>query len=181
MAVLADLNAERQPSALRTSTITAPSHALGLGGLMGGPMRAAAFGVGLTGRAWPSRRVGLQVAVARHSLTSASAAGRVTSTSIAPSLLVGLPEHLSDFVWLRPYVGTGGRLDRSTLSGVTPGVTASERAFGIHAFGGAELTLASAPRLALSADLGYQRIRTTLAGFDPAGLNISFAAHWYLR
>jgi hypothetical protein len=184
MAVLADLSADRQPSALQGTAIATPSHVLGIGALVGSPVNAirpGAFGFGVTARAWPSRRVGLQVAVARDALTSAIGDGRVTSTSIAPGVLIALPEQVGDFVWFRPYVGAGAQLQRSTFSGIAPAVPTSANAFGMHVSGGGELTLASAPSLAFSADLAYQRIRTTFTGFEPAALKVAVAAHWYVR
>jgi hypothetical protein len=178
---VADQGAERQPSPSRTSYVAAPSHVFGLGGRLGAPMGASTMGFGGSARAWTHHRFGVQFDVSRYALTSVTGADRITSLQFAPSLLVTLPGRLTDDVWMRPYVGAGGRFHRSTLTSVVPGVTMSDNAFGMHAFGGGELTFAAMPQFALSADVGYDWSRTLATGFDPRGVGFSVAGHWYVR
>ena len=43
-----------------------------------------------------------------------------TSFQVAPSFLYALPDKLTDYVWMRPYVGAGMIAYRSTLSVSAP-------------------------------------------------------------
>ena len=180
LAVLADLSVDRQPSARRASHLAAPSHRLGIGALMGPLTTSASFGFGVVGRAWSNGPLGVQLALTRQAMRSVATAGHMTTMQAAPSVLLALPDHLSDFVWFRPYVGAGGHLNRSMLSGIGAVAQASSTSLGLQAFGGGELTLAGAPQLAISADAGYRWGRAGFDGFDVSGIGVSIAAHWYL-
>jgi hypothetical protein len=52
---------------------------------------------------------------------------------------------------------------------------------GFRAFGGAEVTFAGAPRVAVSADIGYRRFSTPFPGFEPSHLTAFVSAHWYVK
>jgi hypothetical protein len=156
-------------STARTQYVRTPTHVFGVGGLVGGP----SLGVGASARAWPRERVGLQVELSREARIEAP--GPVTSVQFAPSVLYALPDRVSDYLWLRPYLGGGPTLQRQTLDVV------SESRFGFQAFGGAEVTLASVPRVALSLDARYHWLETTFAGVDRGGLGVSVSAHWYIK
>ena len=155
-----------------TPTSSPISRVMGFGGRMGG----SALGFGGTVRGWSKTRLGLQVEVSRYSLTSLAAAGRVTTMEIAPSVLFSLPNRVGDYVWLRPYVGGGLNLQRSTQ----PGFGSASKT-GFQAFGGGEFTFASAPRLAVSTDLGYRKANAPYEGFELGDVRLSVSAHWYLR
>ena len=160
--------------------VTPPTHVMGLGAKMGGSM----FGSGASARAWVHDRFGLQIEVTRSSLTSPVAPERMTATQLAPSLLYSLPDRVTDYVWVRPYLGAGPRLFRHTISlGPQPlaGGSVAENRLGLQAFGGGELTFASLPRFALSADVRYGWFRNSPAGFDRDGLGFSVSGHWYVR
>jgi hypothetical protein len=153
-----------------------PTHRIGLGGLLSG----ATIGFGVSGRAWTKRGLGVQVEMSRYSLTAPAAASRITAIQFAPSVLYSLPEALTDYLWVRPYVGGGARWASSTLNPGTP-ASISEKRRSWQVFGGTELALSNAPHIALGADLRYDSSRRPLAGFDFGGVGFSLSAHWYVR
>jgi len=168
------------PASTRTVYIAPPTHIVGLGGRMGG---STLRGFGLTARAWSRNRLGMQLEVSRSALTSTVAPGRVTSLQFAPSLIYSLPDRVTDNVWVRPYLGAGANLYRSTLRSVTPGAgdVVSDGGFGLRAFGGGEVTFPNVPRFAVSADVGYLWSQTAFAGFELGGLGFSVSGHWYVK
>jgi hypothetical protein len=124
----------------------------------------------------------MQLDMSRYALTSLAVPARLTSMQIEPSVLYSLPDRVTDYLWLRPYVGSGATLRRQSLRSVTPGGDAvSANEFGWQAFGGGEVTFAGAPQFALSADVGYRWLRTPLAGFDLGGVGVSLLGHWYVK
>jgi hypothetical protein len=162
--------------AMRPVYVTPASHGLGLGARMG----ASPTGFGVTARGWHRNRLGIQLDVSRYAQTSLTTS-RVTAMHVEPSLLYSLPDRVTDYLWLRPYVGSGAALRHSSNSATPGGVSVSESDFGFQTFGGGEVTFAGAPQFALSADLGYHWYRTPAAGFDGGGLGISLLGHWYIR
>lgn len=171
--------AERRASA-QPLYITPPPHIVGLGGRMDG----SALGFGATVRAWSwsGNRVGIQLEASRLALSSAVGPGRLTSLQLAPSVLRSFRDRITDYVWVRPYVGAGATFSRSTLRG-TPGASdvAAHTSLGFQTFGGGEVTFPTVPRFALSADLGYHWSRTPFAGFEVGGLGFSVSGHWYVK
>jgi len=167
------------PASARTIYVAAPTHVVGVGGQMSG----ATPGFGFTSRIWSRKRLGIQLDLSRSTMTSASSSERLRSTQFAPSVIYSLPDYVGDNVWLRPYLGGGGALTRSTLGSTTPEVmpTVSDSSFGFRAFGGAEVTIPGAPRFAVSADAGYQWSRQPFAGFELGGLGFSLSGHWYVK
>ena len=163
----------------RRAPITPVPHIIGLGA---GLMTGAPMGLGVTARAWSGNRVGLRVDVARHAMGS-SATTRVTSLQFEPSALVSLTDYVSNYLWLRPYVGAGLTVRHQTLrTGLTgPGGTLSDNSTGFQTFAGTELTVANAPQLALSADVNYSTKRSAFGAFDVGGFGIGMSAHWYVR
>lgn len=156
---------------------TPASHMIGFGGLIGSPET-----FGATARAWSARRLGVQLGLERATMTSAAAAGNVTSMQFEPGVVYGLFDHVSDYVWIRPYVGSALTIGRQTLTGPIVGAPAvSDTSVGFRVFGGGELTFAAAPRFGLSADIGYRRFPTPFAGFDTERLSLAVAGHWYVR
>jgi Bacterial SH3 domain len=163
----------------RTQYVATPSHVVGVGGLMTG----ARVGFGVTGRAWTRKRLGVQLDASRYSSTDAAAPDRLTFTRIAPTALYALPDRVTDYVWLRPYVGAGLSIRQQTLRGIAPEAIeiASKRKSGPRVLGGGEMTFSSVPRLALSADAGYEWPRASFAGVDAGGPVFSISAHWYVK
>ena len=157
---------------------TPASHMFGVGGLVG-----SMSSVGATARAWHGNRLGIQFGFTRDAMTSAGGAGRVTSMQVEPGVVFALFDRVSDYVWIRPYVGSVVSLRHQTLSIAAP--AALERTagngVGFRVFGGSELTFASIPRFGLSADLGYRRFPTTFPGFEADPLSVSIAGHWYIK
>ncbi len=98
-------------------------------------------------------------------------------------MLYALPDGVTDYVWVRPYLGAGPRFLRQTVRlGETPGGNAaSESRLGFQVFGGGELTFASLPSFALSAGLHYGWLRNPTAGFELEGLGVAVAGHWYVK
>ena len=162
-----------------TQYVTAPMHTVGLGGVLTG----SRLGFGVGARVWAHDRFGVQFEVSRYATTSPGAPERLTSTRIAPSLLYSLPDHVTDSVWLRPYVGAGLNMRRQSLNSTTSDAAqlATENKTGFRTFGGTELTFPSMPRIALSVDVGYDWPRSQFAGFDVGGLGFGVSAHWYVR
>jgi hypothetical protein len=166
------------PGTARPIYISLPRHILGLGGRMS----ASAPGFGVTTRKWWGNRLGFQFEASRYLHDSVTVPGQVTSFQFAPSVLYSLPDGVSNSLWLRPYLGGGGSINRSTLSVGTSGLAeAVDRAMGLQAFGGAEATFSGVPRFALSADVGYRWSQATFAGFEPRKIGFSLAGHWYIK
>lgn len=159
--------------------IAPPTHHVGLGGGIGG----TTFGVGASARTWTRKRLGVQFAVTRDALTSVASSERVSTLRFAPSVLWLVRDRVSDYVWVRPYVGGGAIFYRSTLTGgaLGTGASVSARGLGFQTFGGGEVTFASVPQVAISAELAYRRAGTPFPGFDLSGLGFSVSAHWYVK
>ena len=125
--------------------------------------------------------MGFQVAVSHATLTSTLVPERLSALDIEPSVLFSMRDQVSDYVWIRPYVGSGVNLRRQSLS--LPGYAGSttETGWGYQAFGGGEFTFAGIPRFAVSADVGYRWSRMPVDGFDLGGLGLSISGHWYIK
>jgi hypothetical protein len=153
------------------------THFFGVGGLVG-----SRHSFGATARAWRSDHLGIQLAVARDTMTSDVAAGRVTSIRLEPGVVYALFDHVSDYFWVRPYVGSVLSFRHQTLKVLAPAaMEASDNGVGFRVFGGSELTFAGAPRFGLSAELGYRRFPTVFPEFEPNRLSVSIAGHWYIK
>ncbi|HJZ72221.1 MAG TPA: hypothetical protein VKE51_10800 [Vicinamibacterales bacterium] len=153
------------------------SHLFGLGGVIGS---MSTFGA--TARAWHANRLGIQIGFTRDAVASDVAPGRVTSTQFEPGVIYSLFDSVSDYVWIRPYVGSGVSFRHQTLRDTAPGaVETSQSGVGFRFFAGTELTFASAPRFGLSVDLGYRRFPTPFPGFEADPLSASIAGHWYIK
>ena len=154
------------------------THIFGVGGLVGS---RSSFGA--TARAWRSDHLGIQLAFTRDAMTSDVAAGRVTSLRVEPGVVYGLFDHVSDYLWIRPYVGSALSFRHQTLKVSAPAVVepASDNGMGFRVFGGSELTFAGAPRFGLSVELGYRRFPTPFPGFETDRLSASIAGHWYIK
>jgi len=159
-------------------TVTPESHLFGVGALVG-----STSNFGATARAWRNNRVGIQVGFARDAMTSDVAAGRVTSIQFEPGVVYALFDRVSDYVWIRPYVGSVVSFRHQTSSVEAPVVMepVSNNGVGFRVFGGSELTFSNVPRFGLSVDLGYRRFPTPFPGFEPSPLSASIAGHWYIK
>jgi Bacterial SH3 domain len=153
-----------------------PAHLLGFGGRVGGP----GFGVGAAARAWSHDRFGLQVELSRVTFADS---GRTTSIQLAPSVIYALRDHVREDWWVRPYIGAGPSLQRQRFETLVPGASdpLSETRIGFQVFGGGEITLASLPRFALSADIGYRSQPTSFSTVDSSGVGLVVSGHWYWR
>jgi hypothetical protein len=158
--------------------ITTISHLLGVGGLV---QSVRSFGA--TGRAWHRNRVGLEVRVTRDVMTSDIAAGRMTSTAFEPRVMYALLDHVSDYVWFRPYVGSGLNVSHHVLrdSSLAGSEIGSANKVSVRVFGGSELTFAGVTRFGLSAELGYRSSSAPFAGYDAGRFSVSIAGHWYVK
>jgi hypothetical protein len=161
----------------RAVYIAPPTHFVGLGGRMSG----TTLGYGVTGRAWSRGALGAQVDLSRIAQTTPGLPGRMTSLQFSPSVLYGFADFVSDSMWLRPYVGGGGSLQRHTMSGITPEASVTENKFSFQGFGGVEVTLPSMPRFALSVDAGYDSAKTPFDGFEVGGIGFSISGRWYFK
>jgi Bacterial SH3 domain len=155
------------------------SHLVGLGGRMGG----SSVGLGASARAAIGRRLGVQLELSRYSMTNTPTLEHLSSVQFAPSALFSLPDKLTDYVWIRPYVGGGVTIYHSTLGSTIPGVVASvsDNSLGRQFFGGTELTFAAAPRFTLSADYGYRSPQTPFETFELGGPGFALSGHWYVK
>lgn len=153
------------------------SHVVGIGGLFG---TMSSFGA--TTRGWRDDHWGVQVAFSRDEQTSSVGAGRVTSMQLEPAVVYALFDHVSDYFWVRPYVGSGLSVRHQTLQDASlVGAQPASTGAGFRAFGGAEVTFAGAPRLGVSADFGYRRFSTPFPGFEPSRFTAFVSAHWYVK
>jgi opacity protein-like surface antigen len=173
----APLNAQVTP--IPTQYIQPPSHFIGLGGNM---MGTSPVGFGAAVRTWSRGQPSFQMTLSHSTQTSLTAPGEVASLQIAPSLLYSLRDRLSDYLWVRPYIGGGVTYVRDSLRDITPGVTDSTKnGFGWQGFGGAEFTFPSVPKFTLSADVGYYWRPDSFEGFERNRIGISVSAHWYVK
>lgn len=164
----------------RQSYVPPPTHVFSLGGRIVG----STLGLGATARAWSHDRFGVQLDVSRFATDATTVpTARVTSFQVAPSVLYSVSDFVSDYVWVRPYAGTGADIYRSRLTnpGLPSDPNANESGFGFHVLGGGEFTFASLPHFAISTDLGYRWSQNPFGGLDLRGLSFSIGGHWYLK
>jgi len=168
------------PSGAR-ATGTPVNHFFGIGGLAATASSGRTFGA--TVRAWRNSHLGIQVGFARETMTGDIGADRVTSMQVEPGVVYGLFDRVSDYIWIRPYVGSVVSFRHQTLNTLVPAGTAapSDNGVGLRIFGGGELMFASLPRFGLSIDAGYRRLPTPFPGFDAHRLSASLAGHWYIK
>jgi hypothetical protein len=161
------------------ATYVTPAHFVGLGVRIGNLTPS----VGATGRVWAGTGVGVQFEIFRDARTNAATAERVISLQFAPSVLYALPNEVSDYFWVRPYLGGGATIDRSTLRSANPAEisSSSDNSLGLQLFGGGEVTFAGIPRFALSADVGYRKMPTGFAGFERRKIRFALSGHWFVR
>jgi hypothetical protein len=172
------------PSTAKPTRLTRPfsrtpaSHLVGVGGLVT-PMSS----VGGTARVWYTDHLGIQFGLTREATTSAVAAGRVTSLQFEPGVVYALSDWVTDYVWIRPYVGSAMSLQHQTLTvaDIVAVSTASDTGVGVRVFAGSELTFSTVPRFGLSVDLAYRRFPTPFPGFEADALGVSIAGHWYIK
>ena len=156
---------------------TTISHVVGVGGMVG-----TMHGVGATARAWRDNRLGIQIGFTREAITSDVTADRTTSLQFEPAVVYGLYDFVSDYFWIRPYVGSGVGIRHQTLHGSAAGAAqTSENGVSFRVFGGSEMTFAGAPRFALSVDVGYRRLPTPFDGFTDDHFAASISGHWYIK
>ena len=154
------------------------SHIFGIGAVLA-PMN----GIGATARAWHKNHVAIQVGFIRDAVTSGVADGRVTTMGFEPGVAYAPFDRVSDYVWIRPYVGSGVSFVRQTWSLSSPLATPpiGESGMGFRIYGGSEFTFAGMPQFGLSADLGYRHLPAPFAGFKADPLGVSIAGHWYIK
>lgn len=162
----------------RAAPVSLPSHIIGLGGRLG----SHALGFAATGRAWSDGPLGVQVEIGRSTLSTLTGPEQLSSMQLAPSVIYSAPDVVTNAIWVRPYVGTGLSIYRSTLTTLTPGLSEpADTGLGFQAFGGAEFTWANLPQFAVSADLRKQWAPTPFSGFELGGFGFSMSAHWYVK
>ncbi len=164
-----------QPALKQPVYVTPATHMFGLGGRLGGP----ALGFGGSARGWQHDKFGVQFDVSHHALNTMS---RVTSLQFEPSALYSLPNRITDSLWMRPYVGSGINFNRQTWKpALGLGESMSANSTGFRVFGGSEMTLASVPQIAVSAELGYHWAKNQFPGADFGGPGLAVSAHWYMK
>jgi len=156
---------------------TTISHIIGIGGQVGS---MSSFGA--TARAWRGDRLGVQIGFTRDGVTSDAAVGRVTSTQFEPAVIYALLDDVRDYVWVRPYVGSGLSFRHQTFKDPAAVLEpASKNGVGVRLFGGTELTFAGVTRFGVSVEVGYQRLPESFPGFEPGRVSASIAGHWYIK
>jgi hypothetical protein len=168
----------RERVVIRSQGGPAISHIFGAGAVFG-----STDSFGATARAWRDNRLGVQIGFTRDAMTSDVAPGRVTAWQFEPAVVYGLYDFVSDYFWIRPYVGSGVSFLHQTLNPSTQGAAAvaSDTGVGFRAFGGGEVTFAGAPRFALSVEAGYRTVPTPFPGFAPDHFGLSISGHWYFK
>lgn len=156
--------------------VALPSHTVGLGARMS----TSATDLGATVRTWWDR-VGLQVEVSRSAITGIQPTDRFTFVRFAPTMLFSVANHVSDSLWIRPYVGGGASFYRAALQQTTVAESSAHTGRGIHALGGIEGTFAGLPQLTLSADATYRPWQTSFTEIESKKFGISLSAHWYIK
>jgi hypothetical protein len=153
-----------------------PSHVIGLGARIG----TQALGFAATGRAWTQRRIGAQLELGKSTYTTAFGGAQLSAMQFAPSVVYSPRNLVTNAVWTRPYIGGGVNFYRSTFrtSPGFPGVVDS--GVGSQMFGGAELTWANLPQVAVSADLRHLWAPTS-NGFELGSTGLSVSGHWYVK
>jgi hypothetical protein len=159
--------------------LQAPGHLVGFGGRAGG----SNVGFGASARAWSRDRFGVQFDLTRVAMAGLAPTERVTSMQFEPGVLYTLADHVADYIWVRPYAGSGLTISRRSLSSTIPGAVpvASQSQVGVQAFGGTELTFASVPRFAMSVDVAYRWGTMKFAGIDLGRVGVSVAGRWYVK
>lgn len=154
------------------------SHIVGVGGMVG---TMSSFGA--TARWWRNKHVGVQVGLTRDAMSSDTAAGRVTSMQIEPGVVYALFDRVPGYVWIRPYVGSALSFRHQTWKDTAPVPMepSSDNGVGYRLFGGAELTFASVTPFGLSAEVGYRRAPTPVAGFEADRTSVAIIGHWYIK
>jgi len=162
----------------RSVSVTPAEHNFGVGALIGSMST-----YGATARSWPTSHFGVQLGFTRDEMTSTAGDSRMTSMQFEPGVMYAFFDHVSDYIWVRPYVGSTISFRHQTVKAASPAEEplGSDNGMGYRIFGGTELMFASAPRFGVSADVGYRHLPTTFAGFDPEPLNFTIAGHWYFR
>jgi hypothetical protein len=153
-----------------------PSHVIGLGARIG----TQALGVAATGRAWTQRRIGAQLEAGQSTYTTAFGGGQLRAVQFAPSLIYSPRNLVTNAVWARPYIGGGINFYRSTFRSSLGFSDVTDSGVGSQMFGGAELTWANVPQVALSADLRHLWAPTA-NGFELGGTGFSVSGHWYVK
>jgi SH3 domain-containing protein len=168
-----------QGAPTRVVYLQAPGHLVGFGGRVG----PSNVGFGASARAWSRDRFGVQFDVSRAAVAGLAPTERVTSMQFEPGVLYTLADHVADYIWVRPYAGSGLTIGRRSLSSTIPGAApvASQSNVGVQAFGGTELTFPSVPRFAVSADVAYRWGTMEFAGIDLGRVGVSFAGRWYVK
>jgi hypothetical protein len=114
-------------------------------------------------------------------MTSDLTSARVNAVQVEPAVMYALFDRISDYVWIRPYVGPAASFRHQTLTVPSDLTPASENGVGFRAFGGTELAFAAVPQLALSVDLGYRHVPSVSEPFDASGVGVTVLAHWYVK
>ena len=140
----------------------------------------AMSGLAAIGRLWFAGPVGAQLEVGRATQTSASML-RMKVVDFGLNAIAELPDHVTNAVWVRPYVGGGMSIFRSSLVSTSGVSMIDDTTRGYQAFGGAEFTFANLPQVAVSADVRNTWADTPFSGFESGGLGLALAAHWYVK
>jgi hypothetical protein len=160
-----------------TPSTTTRAHEMGLGGFGGS-------GTGPSFRYFFNDRIGTDVTGGWYRSPSAASSSRGTTFQVSPSAVVMLNKsHQLADIDVRPYVGAGLIYLHNTAPIQTVGnVGTTQGGLGSQVFGGVELSFASAPSIAISAEVMYHRLPVqTFNANLVRGTDFYLLFHYYLR
>jgi len=161
-----------------TATSTDRPHQIGLGGF-GGSGGGVSFRYFMTERIGLDANVGFSGAGPTGSRNSSSG----TTVRVAPSAVFMMTKaHALADLDVRPYVGGGLNYTQtpSNVQAVTTGVGTS--GFGMQAFGGVELSFASARSIAISAEVAYYHLAVQPINLiSTSGTDFYLLFHYYMK
>jgi hypothetical protein len=174
--------AAQQPQPQGESGAPAPSsttrpHEVGLGGFGGA-------GGGPSFRYFFSDRVGVDMTAGWYRSPNTGSSSRGTTFQASPSMVLMLNKsHQLADLDVRPYVGVGLIYLHNTTPIQTAGaVGTSQGGVGSQVYGGVELSFASAPSIAISAEVIYHRLPVqTFNANLTRGTDFYLLFHYYLR
>lgn len=159
------------------SSTTERPHEMGLGGFGGS-------GGGPSFRYFFGEQIGVEVSGGWYRPMTAGGGSQGTSFQVSPSMVVMLRKSntLADLD-LRPYVGGGIIYMNAPATVATRAATATRQdGLGMQAFGGVEMTFASAPSLAISAELIYHKLPIESYNVNlNRGVDFYLLFHYYMR
>jgi hypothetical protein len=166
------------PRTTPASSSTTKPHEVGLGGFGGS-------GGGPSFRYFFGEQVGVDLSAGWYRPMTSGSSSRGTSFQVSPSMVVMLNKsHQLADLDVRPFVG-GGVIymnTPTTIARTTSTTQLRQSGVGMQAFGGVELTFASAPSIAISAETIYHKLPIQTYNVNlTRGLDFYLLFHYYMK